>query len=119
MVRIARASSRKTRFFTKGKLNLTQNNTPWPEKSSSSISLIVNWILGVYCGFTSSIIASMIFETNQLFSENDTFSKVYIFHVLLYISGGFSDLENLNIYYMGFYRVKALFSQTYKWDLIC
>ena len=33
--------------------------------------------------------------------------------------GGFSDLENLNIYYMGFYRVKALFSQTYKWDLIC
>ena len=72
-----------------------------------------------YLDFTRYTIAFMIFETNQLSSENDSFSKVYISQVLLYVSGGFSDLENLNIYYMGFYRVKALFSQTYKWDLIC
>ena len=64
-------------------------------------------------------VASIIFETQKLSNENDTLSKVNIFHFLLYVSGGFSDLENLNIYYMGFYRVKALFSQTYKWDLIC
>ena len=44
----------------------------------------------------------------------------YVFSIFYYMyQGGFSDLENLNIYYMGFYRVKALFSQTYKWDLIC